>query len=330
MFDLTINKLTKVIGLFVFGMFFTGQVQAANLSLLINDPKTPTNNRDFSISFQVLDQLNRSVTAKCFKQGPADGGYTQFGSDIAITSGGNAGSCASNNSFMNDNGTYNFKVEVVAGADTASDTTSVTYNTSGPGDVRDYNKTHTNSCEYTIHFKTAADSGKTTKVEIYRSENTSFSADSDTRVGTVNVGSDEAKDFTNTPPDCNKTYYYATRAFDSSGNGSAVVGDNVTVNTVINPTGTTGTVGAIPVSANAGNVLGKSTGSAGVDNASSEGETLGATTSADTKTNETAPATTVSIDSASSNVRWLMIIGGILLLGVILYAFRKKSQNTSF
>ncbi len=302
---------------------------AANVSVRVEQPKSPTNQNDFALNFVALDILGRPMTAKCFKQGPSDGGYVQYGSDIALSSGGNTAYCQNSNSFMNANGTYAFKVEVTAGADSANDTASVTYNTSGPGDVRDYNKTHTNSCEYTIHFKTADDGGKTTKVEIYRSENTSFSADSGTKIGTVNTGSNEAKDFTNTPPDCNKTYYYAVRAFDSFGNGSAVVGDNVTVTTVIYATGSTG-AGAIPVNnANGGSVLGKTTGTetTGSTGPSSNGETLGASVAPTPEITE-APMSDKNA-SVASNSRMLMIAGGILLLGVILYAFWKKSQKNT-
>jgi hypothetical protein len=308
------------------GFIFAAPAYAANVSVRVEQPKSPTNNHDFSLNFVALDILGRSMTAKCYKQGPTDGGFVQFGSDIALSSGGNTSYCANSNTFMNENGTYAYRVDVSAGADTASDTTSVTYNTSGPGDVKDYSKTHTNSCEYTIHFKTAADSGKTVKVEVYRSENTSFNADSGSRVGTVNAGSDEAHDFTNTPPDCNKTYYYAIRAFDSSGNGSAVVGDNVTTNTVVNPTGTTGSVGAIPVSGNGGSVLGKSTGATG---ASAEGDTLGATSTTPSAEITKAPSASSKDSSMFSNARKISIGGGILLLGVILYAFWKKSQHKS-
>src|SRR6185369_9485240 len=92
-----------------------------------------------------------------------------------------------------------------------------------------YSKDKITACEYKIHFRSADDAGKTVKVEVYRSENKSFSADAGSRVGTVATGSNTDNDFTQSVPDCNKVYYYAVRAFDSGGNGSGVTGDSETV-----------------------------------------------------------------------------------------------------
>src|SRR3990167_1571684 len=181
------RKLVTALTIFM----FAGAVYAANLDVRIEQPKSPTNQNSFPVHFVALDILDRPVTVKCFKKGPSDGGFVQFGSDINLASGGNSGNCDVNSSILTGNGTYEFKVEATAGSDSDSETTSVVYNTDGPGDPRDYQKNKTNSCEYTIHFKTADDAGKTVKVEVYRSENMSFNTDSGTRVGTVGAGSNE-------------------------------------------------------------------------------------------------------------------------------------------
>jgi hypothetical protein len=313
----------------VASLALTGHVFAAKqVTIQIEQPKSPTNQTNFTISFVTLDLQGRDVTVKCFKQGPSDGGYTQFGGDQNLSGGGNGGNCNVDGSIVNSQGTYSFKVEATAGDGAGdnfdSDTTSVTFDTSGPGDVRDYSKNKTNSCEYTIHFRTADDAGQTVKVELYRSDAVPFDANSGTRIQSLAVGSNEAKDTTDTPPDCNKTYYYAVRAFDSAGNGSSLVGDNVTNVTVISPT-PGGTAGAIPLSSGQGSILGAGTGAEGTAGTTgAEGETLG----------ETSPSAEV-VDLAGEGAMpgWLQNLlwgAGILGAGVLLYAIirRVKSQNT--
>lgn len=296
-----------------------GTVYAANVNIGLTTPKSPTNQNSFGVGFVTLDVLNRPVSVKCFKKGPLDGGFVQFGSTINLIAGGNSGNCELTSAQFNGDGNYDLKVEATAGSDTAIDQVSFTYDTSGPGDPRDYNKTKPGSCTYNIHFKTAPDSGATVKVEVYRSENTSFNTDGGTRVGTVMAGSDELHDFPDTVPNCDRTYYYATRAFDSAGNGSGVVGDSVTVTTtVVSPTVTQQT-GAIPVSG-IGNVLGTATS----EGEASGGQTLGAETSP-SPTPETGTVETAG--TKTSLPRNLTIGAAILLLGALLYAFRRRSQD---
>ena len=185
--------------------------------------------------------------------------------------------------------------------------------------MKDYNKSK-NACEYTIHFKTANDSGATVKVEVYRSDSVPFNADSGSRIQTITIGSDTQKDTTDTPPDCSKSYYYAVRAFDSAGNGSALVGDNVSNITVINPTPGQAQ-GAIPVSGGqGGSVLGQEAGPVGATGVS--GDTLG----------ETSPSAEVvdlekKEEDKAALAKKLMVGGGILALGAALYAFFKKRQS---
>lgn len=303
----------------------TGQVYAAKqVSVRLEQPKSPVNQNDFTINFVTLDLQDRSVTVTCFQKGPSDGGFTQFGSAQTFPSGGNSGNCTVNSSVLNDGeGSYTFRVEATAGdgvGDNFDDeSTTVTYDTSGPGDVRDYSKNKTNACEYTIHFKSAPDSGATVKVELYRSDAVPFNADNGSRIQTIAMGSDEAKNVTDTPPDCNKTYYYAVRAFDAAGNGSALVGDNVNTVTVVNTTGTPAQ-GAIPVSGtnSGGSVLGQSsTDSAGPTG----GETLGETTSPSAEVVDLPKN-----DNRGAMARNLGLGGAILLVGALLYVLWKKKQ----
>ncbi len=227
--------LKRLFGLFSTALFFmfAGQVFAAvpTLSVRLEQPKSPTGNNTFPITFVALSTDSDQVTVKCFKKGPSDGVFSQFGSTISLAVGGDTGKCEVNSSVVNQKGTYQFYANGNNGTENISSSiVSVDYDNEGPGTPTNYSKDKILSCQYKIKFRTSDDGGKTTKVELYRSDNTSFTADSGTRVDTRSMGSNTDAEFVNGIPDCNKTYYYVLRAFDNAGNGSGIIGDsNVTV-----------------------------------------------------------------------------------------------------
>jgi len=183
--------------------------------------------------------LGQAITVKCYKNG------VQLGNDISLIAGGNNGSCQVDSSVISANGTYNFQVKASTASDTAdSEIVTVDYNTEGPGTPTSYSKEHPSSCQYKIKFKTADDSGKTAKVEIYRSMNTSFGLDPSTRIASIAIGSNTDSSYTdNVPSDCDKEWYYAVRAFDVYGNGSGWVGDSAITVTTITTSTTASTTG---------------------------------------------------------------------------------------
>lgn len=243
-----------------FALGFTASpLQAADPSLFIRlqDPKAHVNTTDLDLKFVTLDISARPITVKCFKKGPTESTFSQFGGDIAVTVGGNSDQC-NLASVISTPGTYQFQTKAYAGADVAeSNTVFFDYQNSTPGTPGEYSKSVLdNHCDYTIKFRTANDEGRTVKVEIYRSTNPAFAADNQSLVHSIDVGSDQYREINNSVPDCSKTYYYAIRAFDIYGNGSGVIGDTVVKTvvsgdtTVIDTTGSssTDTAGAIRVS----------------------------------------------------------------------------------
>lgn len=203
-------------------------VQAAALSIKLEQPKNPTNDNDFKINFVTLDTQNREVLVKCFKKGPNEADFSQFGSDINLAAGGGSDNCHITSSDMNTAGSYSFYTQSSTGSETAtSSTVTVDYQTGSPSTPYNYSKENLSSCEYKIKFKTAADDGKTQKVEVYMSTLLSFPVDSGTKTGEVGIGSDQEGSFTKVVSDCDKTYYFAIRSFDNAGNGSGVVGDSI-------------------------------------------------------------------------------------------------------
>ncbi len=223
---------------------------AADLSVRIERPKSPTNQNDFPITFVVLDRLGRPITATCLVKKPGSGEFVPFNSSYAIRPGGNSDSCLVNSSTMSGSGTYQFMVQAVAGAETDfSEIVVVEYsNVPGPGTPTAYSKQKVGGCQYQIKFKTANDSGRTNRVEVYRSSSRTFTANSDTRVKQQAAGSNQDFAIFDTPPNCDRTYYYAVRAFDQFDNGSGIVADREVVVTA----GTTGATGGTGAAAGAG------------------------------------------------------------------------------
>jgi len=241
------TMLTILLTLLSFGLLISPIKAVDNIVVRVEEPKSPSNIKNIDLKFVALDASGASITAKCFKKGPTDAVFSQFGSDIILTDGGNSSSCVLS-SVINDNGSYQFYVTANSAV---SNTVNLDYKNSTPGTPTDYRKEQINSCDYKIHFKSADDGDKTVKVELYRSTSTDFSANNETLVHSVNVGSNQEKDIYISVPDCTKSYYYVLRAFDNAGNGSGLIGDSV-VKTIIETntttTTTTGSVsGAIPL-----------------------------------------------------------------------------------
>ncbi len=195
----------------------------------VEQPKTPTN-EPFKLTFVAVDTANREVQVTCFVKNP-DGTESQFDVVKTLKAGGNTDSCDANTSVLNKNGTYEFWVtaealenESVSGASATSERVKVDYSTSNPDEPKDFEVDKKNNCEYKIKFKTA-DDGETSYVEVYRSDDTTFSVGESTRVKTISINPNEKYEYTDTlaGSQCGHTQYYAIRAFNSAGNPSDVV-----------------------------------------------------------------------------------------------------------
>lgn len=249
----------------LFGLFaLSAYAATSTLVVRVEQPKTPTNQNSFELNFVALDTNNNTVTVRCYKKSPSDGSFVQFDGDKALQAGGNSGSCAVDGNILSSVGTYQFKVIATSNIVSESSIVSVSFDSSAPGTPNSYSKEKTGNCEYTIKFKTDADDGKTVKVALYRSTETSFTADGTSQVDTRNVGSDLAVEIKNNVPDCNRTYYYAVRAFNAAGVGSGVISDTNTIITSSSTTtastpGTTGALGSTTVQGTGAILSGDST-----------------------------------------------------------------------
>lgn len=306
-------------------------VSAASLSIRLESPESPTNDKNFRLGFVVLDIEDRPVSVTCFIKKPSEGSFSQFDSTKSLASGGNSGYCNVTDSQISPVGTYEFKVEAKAGGDTAtSNTVSVNYDNSRPNQPTNYSREKIADCKYKLTFKTA-DDGKTTKVEIYRSESAQFDLNNGTRIGEVALGPNQQGEYTDTVPNCDQTYYYALRSFDSASNTSDPIGDAGITTTSTTTTTASPTLGAIPVS-------GTGTGGTGTTGQGSIlGESDEATDSADTMEPETTPedASPGAIQGMMDQVTETMKEGnnkifiglGLIIVAVLGYAFLRRSQK---
>lgn len=323
-------KLFKFALTFLCGFILTvSQVEAADLSVRLEQPKSPTNQDTFRLTFTTLDIQNRPMTVKCYKKASGEASFSQFGLDINLSAGGTTGNCEVTSSVVNTKGTYEFYVAAQAGSDqVSSSTVSVDFDNTSPDTPKDYRKEKHSSCQYTILFKTADDAGKTAKVEIYRSDKTEFEVNSTTRVGSVNIGSNQEGSFIDTVPDCNKEYFYVIRAFSSVGNGSGIIGDSVVTKvatTTVSPTpGAGGVLGAVPVAAGGVLPAGEALGEEAAEK-KAEGEALGeATPGPET---QITPSEAPGIISAQLLTRRNIIIALIILVVLLGYYFYRRGRQ---
>lgn len=260
---------------------FAPSAQAAteadsDLQVRMESPATPTRLNTWKLAFTTVDRLGRAINVQCFVKKPT-GGFAQFDltKTFAAGVGGGSNSCQVNSSVMSEQGTYEFYVTADAGSGVdMTDSAFVLYDSDGPGTPTGYNKEHPSECRWIIRFHTASDGGLTQKVEIYSSDQPNFDTHPGTRVGTVSIGSNADGEFIHDRgTDCNKTWYYVIRAFDSIGNQSGHIGDSFTTTTTV-PGASAPASGALIVPLNQGNILGQT------DDSIQDGEVIGEATPA--------------------------------------------------
>lgn len=308
-------------------------VQAGESGLIsaqIETPAAVTDTPDFKIGFVALDIASpaRTLEVRCFKVGDA----TAFDTHT-LAVGGSSGDCQVSAAVMPADGDYEFSIKVVTTSGAAESVQSGTVNVklvgTVPGTPYGYDR-HDASCMNTITFTTASDAGKTVKVELYRSLATTFVADAATKVAEQAIGSGVNGSFSVAAPGCSNDSFYALRAVDAYGHGSAFVGDadrNVDTDTVTHTKtktveGSSTSQGAIPVTgagaAGAGEVEGAET---TVDEAGEAGSVLGESVEAEGDTD--------GQGGFMSAHPWLSGFGALILLvlGYILYTRKQNDEE---
>lgn len=295
-----------------------------NLSVRLEQPSSPTRMNDWKLSYSVLDRLSRTPVVTCYVKKPGEGSFVSFdASHTSVKPEGDNYACHIDGSVMSNQGDYQFYVSVVSGSDSEnSQTMTVNYDTNGPGTPGNYSKEHPSMCRWIIKFHTANDSGATSKVEIYSSDKANFATDNGTRVGSIDIGSDQGGTFIHDRADgCDKEWYYVIRAYDVIGNQSAHIGDEITRNTVVAPSPV---AGAVVITKSAGSVLGKTDDHS---NSTESGEVLGEVkdVSGDTTSNPGRLAsTTNAVKNLVTNKFTWWILSILVALGIVYGIARKK------
>jgi len=319
------NKIIKLaVSAMIFGILSTGSAYALDsLTVRLENPKSPTYLRDYTITFVALDIQDRAVVVRCYKKAPSEAGFSIFDSDKNLSAGGGTGTCNVTSSIISAEGTYEFYVRASADGDsTQSNSVAVEYKTGGPGAPTNYSKERPSNCSYKIKFRTADDGGRTVKVEVYRSDQTNFDTNDSTRVGSVSLSSNTDGEYTQDVPECGKDYYYAIRAFDNAGIGSDVVGDRI--EKVVYPTTTTvsPTQGAISIT---GAAATKAESEEAVEEATAA--QAEETTEAGKILGEATPGKAVGLWSMIAANKWPIAIGALLILAALWIFLRKLREE---
>ncbi len=203
---------------------FSANAFATDLLIRLAEPASPNNLNELDLNFVAMDVENRAVTVKCFKKGPSEAAFSQFGSSTITIPGGDTGYCDVTSSVLSGMGTYKFYATADAGGDNStSQTVTIEHDDERPGKPHNLDKDKNGSCKYDISFTTDSDGGDTVRVEVYRSDDKEFYVNDSTKIKDIVVGSDTDVSFTDDRPTCGKTYYYAVAAFDAAGNRSKIL-----------------------------------------------------------------------------------------------------------
>ncbi len=221
-----------------FGMLPAHALTEDTVEVKLGQPASPTKMSNFDIGYVVLDRQGRDLKIQCFETAKGSFGpiYTA-----------NSGNCVADDTVITGSGTYEFYIKVTAGAyEEYSKKVKVEVNLEKPSSVTKYSKTK-GECSYTLAFVTAND-GRTSRVQIFRSDTTPFIANSSTLIKTLDLGPNQSISFVdNAVTNCSQNYYYAVRAVDALGNSSPIVTDDIVSTRVVNAadsrTTTTGSLG---------------------------------------------------------------------------------------
>lgn len=317
--------ILSIISLFAFAFFlvrpaFALDTLGEKLAITLTGLPGYENTTDFKVYYTYFDTLGKTATVNLFIEKDGNGFRQTIERDKTAVSGYFQ---IQGSDIYDGQGKYNFYASAVTDSLTQnSDTISTTIDQNAPGNVTDYHKERVNATDYKLYWECPSDED-VEKTYIYRSKDTSFTADSGTRVQEVPCNKEESKT-TIVVGDANVDYYFALRAIDRAGNASGVVTDApgtviagtvAGVSTQIGATGTTGTVGK----EGKVQILPKEEGEE-LSPTPEEGQLGGGISSE-------AGAVQGAETGAVSRLPYFVIGGGILLVLVVAYYFLKNRNK---
>jgi uncharacterized repeat protein (TIGR01451 family) len=313
--------LFSLVAVSLLGLSFTS-AHAQTIDKLLVDieqPASPVNTQNFKIGFVVANTTGDPITVQCVEET-----YGVFDTYTGV----NAGDCIVDSSVIPADGTYTFYIVASDSSHPASESDDhvvVVADFVKPSAVEDYEKTES-GCSNVLTFKTA-DDGQTTKVQIFRSTNSSFTANSSTLIKELTVGPNENVTYTDDTAVCDVDYYYAVRALDTAGNTSDFVADKVVVYVEAEDTEeTTGT----------GEVAGEETSNGEETEDTAEEDTNEEDNSETEDTNGEVKGETTDGSKTEESKGWswwqyTILSAGVILLVYVIYTYvRNKRQRGTF
>jgi len=198
------------------------KIQAGQLKLVLSDPPDYINKNDFRVYYTYLETEDKTATVNLFiqKEGKdwrqtVDKNKTQVSDYFQLE----------DSDIYDGEGRYNFyATATTADQSLNSQTVTTNFDISAPASPSDYGKERINSTTFRLSWKNPHDDDFA-RVYIYRSKDSSFNADNDTKIGEMGGGREEKMTFNDGSVQEGKDYYYMLRAVDHAGNGSGLVGD---------------------------------------------------------------------------------------------------------
>lgn len=202
-------------------VLFGKPVWAGELNIILNDLPGYQTRTDFSVFYTAIetDQLPVKVNLFIQKEGKdwrqtVEKDKTSYSGEFKLQG----------SDIYDGEGKYNFYATATTSEKTVtSNIVSTTLDMTPPGGVSDYRKERINPFVFRLYFKCPSDSDFE-KVFIYRSKETSFEANADSKIAEVGCAPGESKTYEVGGED-NVDYYFALRALDHAGNISGVVTD---------------------------------------------------------------------------------------------------------
>lgn len=291
----------------------------ANISTL----PTYMTTQKFNVQYDVTSTQPDSFTAELYVS--TDGGATypsvpcntqDTNSDANDVYGGSGTLPAC----ISTDGAYTFKVVVTrdGSSDPAQTFTTNTQVDSMAPNAPSYAGKTISGDTYTLSFSAPSNSD-VNSVSIYASTSKTFTADSSTLVGSVNVAANQTYTFSYTAP--NSTIrYFALQSYDKAGNGSTLVGDP---GVIVTPVITTSSVQNGPVSndnTSSGQVLGSTTTANGSGTSTGQINAIGQSSKQNPKSNKgKVLGTSATKNKLSSSAKVWETTGAVLVALIVIY-----------
>jgi uncharacterized repeat protein (TIGR01451 family) len=343
-----LKKINKgglaLVGVVAAGVMLASPISAATyIDVRMFEPDQFVTTNTVDLGYSVLDVKDRTISIQCLVQGPSDVSFNIFATDTIAP--GKSGDNRFCNLTTGVDGLYKVEVKAMAGAEVVtSNVQQFTVDKTAPSKPLNYTKNLT-SCVATLNYTTAND-GQTSQVEIYRSTQTTFTANSSTLLATVVVGPNQSKTYIDNQPNCNLTYYYAIRSVDNAGNTSGFTADKQVITVVVaQPASNTGNTNNTTGNTNTGNVAGTNTTTGngtnqnpaeGGTNVLGENATGNTPTPSGTEGNPTsAPQVAGETETGTSQnsntlVYVLTALVGLTALGLVAYALLRRNAKKSY